>query len=89
MTVYVGTSGWSYLHWEGALYPPHLPVRDRLDYYLLRYITVEVNSTFYHWPPEKTFVRWHERLPQNFLFTVKAPRGLTHASRLYSLRTGK
>jgi uncharacterized protein YecE (DUF72 family) len=84
MTIYVGTSGWSYAHWEGVLYPPHLPVHDRLDYYLPRYNTVEVNSSFYHWPPDKTFVRWQERLPGGFLFTVKAPRGLTHAARLYS-----
>ena len=82
--IYVGTSGWSYAHWEGVLYPPGLPARDRLDCYLPRYITVEVNSTFYHWPSDQTFVRWQERLPVGFLFTVKAPRGLTHGTRLYS-----
>ena len=36
MTVYVGTSGWSYDHWEGVLYPPGLPARERLDVYLSR-----------------------------------------------------
>ena len=33
MVAYVGTSGWSYDHWEGVLYPPGTPARDRLDHY--------------------------------------------------------
>jgi uncharacterized protein YecE (DUF72 family) len=84
MSVYVGTSGWSYDHWEGVLYPPALPARERLGVYLPCYNTVEVNSTFYHWPGDRTFARWEERLPPGFLMTVKAPRGLTHGKRLYS-----
>ena len=30
MAVHIGTSGWSYDHWEGVLYPPGTPPRDRL-----------------------------------------------------------
>ena len=45
MTVHVGTSGWSYDHWEGVLYPPGTPLRARLDHYVARFQTVEVNST--------------------------------------------
>jgi len=84
MAVYIGTSGWSYDHWEGILYPPGLPARERLSVYLPRYNTVEVNSTFYRWPGERTFARWETQLPPGFLMTVKAPRGLTHAKRLYA-----
>jgi uncharacterized protein YecE (DUF72 family) len=84
MSIYVGTSGWSYAHWEGVLYPPGLPPQERLNFYLPRFPTVEVNSTFYRWPPDARFVRWHQRLPPNFLMTVKAPRGLTHGACLYS-----
>jgi uncharacterized protein YecE (DUF72 family) len=29
----IGTSGWSYGHWEPELYPPGLPPRDRLARY--------------------------------------------------------
>jgi uncharacterized protein YecE (DUF72 family) len=82
VTVYIGTSGWSYAHWQGVLYPPGAPERDRLLWYVQRFGTVEVNSTFYHWPREETFTNWYQRLPEGFLLTVKAPRGLTHASRL-------
>lgn len=84
MSIYVGTSGWSYAHWEGILYPPGLPPKERLNCYLTRFRTVEVNSTFYHWPPDTTFANWRQRLPPGFIMTVKAPRGLTHGASLYS-----
>jgi uncharacterized protein YecE (DUF72 family) len=87
VTVYIGTSGWSYDHWQSVLYPPGTPVRDRLRCYVRCFSTVEVNSTFYHWPREATFQNWYQRLPEGFVLTVKAPRGLTHAARLYSPET--
>ena len=84
MAVYIGTSGWSYDHWDGVLYPHGLPPAARLGLYLDRYGTVEVNSTFYYWPRDTTFTRWRAKLPWYFHFTVKAPRGLTHGARLYA-----
>ena len=84
MGAYVGTSGWSYDHWEGVLYPPGTPARDRLDHYARCFGTVEVNSTFYRWPPDATLAGWRRRLPPGFRMTVKAPRGLSHGARLYA-----
>jgi len=84
MTAHIGTSGWSYDHWENVLYPPGLPARDRLQHYVNRFSTVELNASFYRWPREATFVSWNRRLPPGFLLTVKAPRGLTHAKKLYA-----
>ncbi len=84
MSLYIGTSGWSYDHWEGVLYPPGLPAVERLAHYLPRFSTVEVNSTFYRWPPDARFAGWRQRLPPGFLMTVKAPRGLTHSKCLYA-----
>lgn len=80
----IGTSGWSYDHWEGVLYPPGTRVADRLDWYVQRFDTVELNSSYYHWPRDTAFVHWHERLPDWFGMSLKAPRGLTHFTRLYS-----
>jgi uncharacterized protein YecE (DUF72 family) len=80
----IGTSGWSYDHWEGVLYPPGAPQYERLGLYCTHFTTVEVNSTFYRWPPEATFASWRRRLPSGFVFSVKAPRGLTHATQLYA-----
>ena len=84
MAIHIGTSGWSYDHWQGVLYPHDIPGRERLDYYTSRYRTVEVNSTYYRWPPDTTFAYWRRRVPDDFLMTVKAPRGLTHSKRLYA-----
>jgi uncharacterized protein YecE (DUF72 family) len=83
MGIYVGTSGWSYDHWQGVLYPPGTPVHERLAYYVPRFRTVELNSSFYRWPAEATFASWRRRVPAGFRLTVKAPRGLTHGARLF------
>ncbi|MBA3440698.1 MAG: DUF72 domain-containing protein [Pyrinomonadaceae bacterium] len=84
MTIHIGTSGWSYDHWQGVLYPHAVPVGDRLSFYLQHFTTVEVNSSHYHWPRDATFIRWRNLIPDDFLMTVKAPRGLTHAARLFA-----
>jgi uncharacterized protein YecE (DUF72 family) len=82
--VHIGTSGWSYAHWENVLYPPGLPSAQRLAHYVRAFGTAELNASFYRWPKEQTFAGWHRRLPLGFLLSVKAPRGLTHAKRLYA-----
>jgi len=80
--VHVGTSGWSYAHWDGVLYPPATPPRDRLAHYVRRFHTVELNASFYRWPRTAAFAGWRRRLPDGFRLSVKAPRVLTHAKRL-------
>jgi uncharacterized protein YecE (DUF72 family) len=82
--VHIGTSGWSYAHWENVLYPAGLPVAQRLARYVQEFRTAELNASFYRWPSERTFAGWQRRLPPGFLLSVKAPRGLTHAKRLYA-----
>jgi uncharacterized protein YecE (DUF72 family) len=80
----IGTSGWSYDHWEGVLYPHGTPLSRRLNHYVERFDTVELNSSYYHWPRDTAFQSWRQRLPPEFLMSLKAPRGLTHYTRLYS-----
>jgi uncharacterized protein YecE (DUF72 family) len=83
VAIHIGTSGWSYAHWDGVLYPHGLPPHERLARYVEVFGTAEVNSTFYRWPRGATFASWRRRLPDHFLLSVKAPRGLTHGRRLY------
>jgi uncharacterized protein YecE (DUF72 family) len=85
--IQIGTSGWSYDHWDGVLYPHGTPQRDRLAHYVQHFPTVEINSTYYHWPADRTFVGWRLRVPETFRISLKAPRGLTHGARLYAPET--
>ncbi len=78
----IGTSGWSYDHWQPELYRPGLPVGERLACYANSFGTVELNSSFYRWPRPEAFASWRQRLPDGFAMSVKAPRGLTHARKL-------
>lgn len=82
VNVHIGTSGWSYDHWAGVLYPPGLPVAKRLSRYVEVFDTVELNASFYRWPRDTTFAGWRERLPAGFTMSVKAHRGLSHFRRL-------
>jgi uncharacterized protein YecE (DUF72 family) len=84
MAIHIGTSGWSYDHWTDVLYPPGTPPAARLGHYVQRFETVELNASFYRWPRPAAFASWRRRLPPSFRLSVKAPRGLTHAKRLYA-----
>ena len=53
-----------------------------LRYYAEHFATVEINNTFYRMPAESMLARWSEEVPENFAFTLKAPRRITHEKRL-------
>lgn len=81
--LFIGTSGYSYPHWEkGVFYPKGLPKREQLQYYVQFFDTVELNNPFYHLPRESTFSRWYELAPRNFLFVVKVSRFISHVKYL-------
>ena len=84
MAIAIGTSGWSYDHWDGVLYPHGTPPRERLGIYVQNFGTVELNASYYRWPATSTFASWRRRLPDGFTMSVKASRGLTHARKLYA-----
>jgi uncharacterized protein YecE (DUF72 family) len=81
-TLHIGTSGWHYDHWLGPFYPERFPKKDFLEYYSEKFKTVEINNSFYRLPLEKTFENWRDRVPDDFVFSVKANRFITHIKRL-------
>jgi uncharacterized protein YecE (DUF72 family) len=83
VALWIGTSGWSYPHWDRVLYPPGLRPVDRLAVYTNVFRSVELNASFYRWPRDSSFRSWARRLPADFVMSVKAPRGLTHGAKLY------
>jgi uncharacterized protein YecE (DUF72 family) len=74
----IGTSGFSYQDWVGPVYPPKMPEKEWLTYYTSLFSTVELNVTFYRLPTARNMDAWLRKTPDDFRFTVKAFRGLTH-----------
>ena len=82
MTIRVGISGWTYPPWRGAFYPKGLRQKDELAYAAGKFRSIEVNGTFYGLQRPESFAAWAAQVPEDFVFSVKAPRFITHIRRL-------
>jgi len=82
--LYVGTSGYSYKEWKGNFYPEKISAKDMLSYYGERFLSVEINNTFYRLPRSEILEGWAEQVPGDFRFVLKASRRITHFKRLQS-----
>jgi uncharacterized protein YecE (DUF72 family) len=78
--ILVGTSSWADPGFVEDWYPKGMPARDRLAWYAERFEYVEVNSSFYAIPAQKTVARWAEITPTEFVFDVKLHRLLSRHS---------
>jgi uncharacterized protein YecE (DUF72 family) len=78
----IGTSGFNYKDWRYIFYPKGLPERKWLAFYAQHYDMVEINATFYRYFERSIFMRWHDETPDNFCFTIKGPKDITHRKRL-------
>ncbi|WP_343674525.1 DUF72 domain-containing protein [Paraburkholderia heleia] len=70
----VGVGGWIYAPWRGAFYPGGLAQRRELEYASRHLSTLEINSTYYGAQRPESFTRWHDETPEDFVFSLKAPR---------------
>ncbi len=82
MQLLAGTSGYSFKEWLGHFYPEKLPASDMLRYYAERLGTVEINNTFYKMPEPEVLKRWCTEVPNDFAFTLKVRKKITHDKRL-------
>lgn len=78
----IGTSGWNYGHWRGIFYPQGLKQSAWLEFYSRTFDSVEINVTFYRLPKPEYVTNWDRAVPEDFLFSVKGSRYLTHIKRL-------
>lgn len=76
--VYVGVSGFSYPGWKGGFYPKESKSEDFLGFYSSRLDSVEINSSFYAQPSAAMLRTWSGKTGENFRFSFKAPRQVTH-----------
>jgi len=83
----IGISGWTYAPWRGVFYPKGLSQKHELAYAASQFRTIEINGTFYGMQRPDAFASWAEQVPDYFVFSVKAPRFITHIRRLKDVET--
>ena len=82
MRLHTGTSGYSYKEWKGSFYPEDLAAKGFLSYYAGRLGAVEINNTFYRLPKSSVLENWASQVPEDFRFSIKASRRITHFTRM-------
>src|SRR5919108_344060 len=79
---YVGCSGWSYTVWQGSFYPADMKISKWLEFYSKVFDYVEIDSSFYRTPNTFTVKNWLKKTQDNFRFSAKFPKVITHDKRL-------
>ena len=65
-----------------STFPAEYQLRSRLHYYSTLFNTIEVNSCFYKTPQRATYEKWASDVPEDFQFTLKLSKEITHAKEL-------
>ena len=74
----IGVGGWTYEPWRGAFYPDDLPQKRELEYASRKLTSIEINGTYYGSQKPESFIKWHDETPEDFVFSLKAPRFATN-----------
>jgi uncharacterized protein YecE (DUF72 family) len=78
----IGISGWTYPPWRKVFYPDGLPHHAELGYASRAVRSIEINGTFYSQQRASSFRKWRESVPDDFVFSIKGSRYITHIRRL-------
>lgn len=80
--IHIGISGWRYTPWRGDFYPEGLTQKRELQFASRAVNSIEINGSFYALQTPKRYAEWYADTPEDFMFSVKAPRYITHILRL-------
>ncbi|HEV8679120.1 MAG TPA: DUF72 domain-containing protein [Stellaceae bacterium] len=83
-TIRIGIGGWVYPPWRGAFYPAGLRQAEELAFASRHVTAIEINGTFYRIQTPASFRKWRDETPDDFVFSLKGPRFLTHRNELAS-----
>ena len=78
----IGISGWRYAPWRKVFYPQKLVQAKELYFASRALPTIEINGSFYALQRPESYARWYADTPDDFVFSIKAPRYITHILRL-------
>lgn len=81
MEFYIGTSGLA-VPFAQKDYPPEFQGKSRLHFYSSFFNSIEINSSFYKNPKETTIAKWCSEVNEEFRFTFKIPKAISHAKEL-------
>ena len=82
IAIHIGCSGWFYWGWREKFYPLSVPTHKWFPYYTKHFKTVELNAPFYSWPKRSTVQCWIRQAPQDFRYSIKVNRLITHDFRM-------
>lgn len=89
LQIQIGCQGWNYADWttkvaasERIFYPRGTKSNEMLAIYAQAFETIEVDSTFYAIPASSAVENWYKRTPEDFTFSLKLPREITHDRKL-------
>lgn len=83
----IGISGWRYKGWRGTFYPADLAHRRELEFAAQHFKSIELNGSFYSLQRPKNFQQWASETPDDFVFSVKGGRYITHMLKLRNVET--
>jgi len=83
----IGCSGYYYPQWKEKLYPKGLAPKNWLAHYSSIFNTVELNGTFYRQPKLADLRKYASQTPEDFTFSVKMSRYISHVQRLKEKET--
>ena len=83
----IGISGWRYAPWRKVFYPPDLTQKRELEFASRVLPTIEINGSFYGLQRPSSYLAWYDQTPDNFVFSVKANRYVTHVLRLENVES--
>ncbi len=76
--LYLGCPVWANPQWKNLIFNSKLEPSEILANYSRYFNSVEGNTSFYADPSPQTVARWAEQSSENFRFTLKVPKRLSH-----------
>lgn len=76
--IHIGVGGWTFPPWRGVFYPKGLPQKDELAHAGKHLTGLEINGTYYRLQSPESFAKWHDEVPDGFVFALKGSRFVTN-----------
>ncbi len=74
----IGVGGWTFAPWRGTFFPKGVTQKQELAYASAHLTSIEVNGTYYGTIKRDSFRAWRDETPDDFVFSLKAPRFATN-----------